>query len=145
MESTIQHGSFTIERSINAPVEKVYNAFAEKDAKTKWFGIKGGYELDFQVGGKEQGSAVVHEEMSFRYIATYYDIVPNKRIVYAYEMYKNDQRISVSLATIEFAEADGKTLLTLREDGAFLDGTDTVEIRESGTNQIMDLLEKTLQ
>uniref|UniRef100_UPI0035B3673A SRPBCC domain-containing protein n=1 Tax=Devosia sp. TaxID=1871048 RepID=UPI0035B3673A len=69
-----------------------------------------------------------------------HDIVPDSRIVYTYEMTMNGQRISVSLATVSFTvEADG-THLMIREDGAFLDGLDTVQQREAGTNYLMDQL-----
>jgi len=144
MKSTIQHGSFTIEREFTQPISKVYGAFADKALKTRWFGASDDYKLDFQVGGREVNIAVPHEGLSFHYEALYYDIVPNQRIVYSYEMYMNNKRISVSLATIEFTEAEGKTKLTLREDGAFLDGDDTVDARESGTRQLLDRLEENL-
>lgn len=144
MQSTIQYGTFTIERSFSAPLGKVYGAFAEKSLKTKWFGISDDYELDFRVGGMETGIAVPHEGLLFRYEARYYDIVPNERIIYGYEMHMNDERISVSLATIEFTEIDGKTKLTLREDGAFLDGKDVPEARENGTREILNRLEASL-
>lgn len=145
MQSTIQHGEFTIERSYNAPLGKVYDAFVDKTLKAKWFGASDEYELDFRVGGKEVNIAIPHEGTVFRYEALYYDIVPNQRIIYSYEMYMGDRRLSVSLATIEFAEADGKTTLTLREDGAFLDDNDTSEVRERGTRGLLDRLEAILR
>ena len=139
-----EYGSFTIERTLASPVEKVYKAFAEKSLKEKWFGASESYELDFQVGGKEVNIAVPHEGTTFRYLATYYDIVPEKRIIYSYEMYNNEQRISVSLATVEFIENDGKTTLKLREDGVFLDGSDSSNSRENGTHYLLGLLEESL-
>lgn len=144
MKSTIQHGSFTIEREFMQPINKIYDAFADKALKAQWFGASDDYKLDFQVGGKEVNIAIPHEGLSFHYEALYYDIVLNQRIVYSYEMYMNNKRISVSLATIEFTEAEGKTKLTLREDGAFLDGDDTVDAREGGTRQLLDRLEANL-
>jgi hypothetical protein len=53
-------------------------------------------------------------------------------------MHMNGKRISVSVATIEFREADGGTRMVLREDGAFLDGLDTSAQREAGTNYLVD-------
>jgi uncharacterized protein YndB with AHSA1/START domain len=75
----------------------------------------------------------------------YYDIVPNERIVYAYEMYLDDQRISVSVATIEFKPVAKGTRLVLTEQGAFLDGFDNPKLREEGTRQLMDALAASLR
>jgi len=100
--------------------------------------------MDFREGGRESNSGTFHGTVH-RFEATYYDIVPDERIVYAYEMYLNDERISVSLATLEFtAEANG-TRLTLTENGVFLDGLDTVESRRQGTEQLLDALAASLR
>ena len=77
-------------------------------------------------------------ETDFIYDVSYRDIVPDNRIIYTYEMHMNGQRISVSVATIEFTPKDGGTRMVLREDGAFLDGLDTSAQREAGTNYLMD-------
>lgn len=58
--------------------------------------------------------AIPHEGATFRYAATYYDVVPEESI-----MYNNKQRILVSLATIEFAEAYSKQLLDSEKTASF--------------------------
>jgi uncharacterized protein YndB with AHSA1/START domain len=66
--------------------------------------------------------------------------VPDERIVYAYEMHRDETRISVSLATVQL-EAEGVgTRLTYTEQGAFLDGEDEPEYREQGTGSLLDAL-----
>jgi len=57
-------------------------------------------------------------------------------------MYGDGVRISVSVATIEFApNADGTgTTLTWTEQGAFLDGYDDAGSREHGTGQLLEAL-----
>jgi uncharacterized protein YndB with AHSA1/START domain len=72
--------------------------------------------------------------------ARYYDIVPNERIVYAYEMYMDKARISVSVTTIELKAEGTRTRLTLVEQGAYLDGFDNGALREAGTRELMDAL-----
>lgn len=72
--------------------------------------------------------------------AHYFDIVPNQRIVYGYEMHIGEQRISVSLATIEFKPSDKGTHLVLTEQGVFLDGYDDAGSREQGTKQLIEQL-----
>ena len=72
-------------------------------------------------------------------------LVPDQRIVYSYVMHLDEQRISVSLATIELLP-DGKgTLLKLTEQGVFLDGYDDAGKREDGTKGLLDQLGLALQ
>jgi uncharacterized protein YndB with AHSA1/START domain len=71
----------------------------------------------------------------------YYDIVPDQRIVYSCEMYADDARISVSVATIEFAKRGDGTVLTWTEQGAYLDGIDgpgAPALRREGTTEMLD-------
>ena len=70
----------------------------------------------------------------------YQDIVENERIVYSYEMTMNGRRISVSVATLEFIAVDGGARLIVTEQGAYLDGLDTSDIREQGTKELLDAL-----
>jgi uncharacterized protein YndB with AHSA1/START domain len=76
----------------------------------------------------------------YAYEATYRDIVPGERIVYCYVMHADNELISVSVATVEFAPAPSGTKLTLTELGVFLDGADTPAIREQGTGELLDAL-----
>jgi uncharacterized protein YndB with AHSA1/START domain len=66
--------------------------------------------------------------------------VPGKRIVYTYDMHLDDDRISVSLATVDIEKDNDGTRLTLTEQGVFLDGHDRPADREHGTNALMDTL-----
>ncbi len=60
-------------------------------------------------------------------------------------MYRDDARISVSVATVEFEAAGGGTKLTITEQGVFLDGLDTPAAREHGTGELLDTLAAHLQ
>ena len=137
-QRSVTHATFTVERTYPTPPEEVFAAWADPTAKAQWFGSGGGddFELDFRIGGREinRGGPV------FTYDAHYHDIVDNERIVYTYEMYMGDTRISVSLTSVELtATADG-TRLVFTEAGAFLDGHDTPQQRESGTGSLLDAL-----
>jgi uncharacterized protein YndB with AHSA1/START domain len=71
--------------------------------------------------------------------------VPDQRIIYCYEMYADGARISVSVATIEFADEQSGTKLSYTEQGAYLDGLDLAESRRGGTEWMLDNLVKLLQ
>ena len=69
--------------------------------------------------------------------------MPDQRLVYSYEMYADDARISVSITTIEFAKSAEGTALTFTEQGAFLDGIDgpgAGALRKEGTEEMLDNL-----
>jgi uncharacterized protein YndB with AHSA1/START domain len=144
------HGSFTIERDLDFPPSMVFNAWADPKAKARWFAppvdctdiIR---EQNFRIGGRDRFKATWPGGRTSDFSAEYWDIVPNERIVYVYEMHLNGKKISVSLATVQFV-AEGKgTRLIVTEQGAFLDGYDDAGSREKGTNGLMDQLEKSLR
>ena len=57
-------------------------------------------------------------------------------------MAADDLLISVSVTTVEIAAtaAGTGTTLTFTEQGVFLDGNDTLAIREKGTGELLDAL-----
>jgi uncharacterized protein YndB with AHSA1/START domain len=146
---SVTHCSFTIERTYPAAPSRVFAAFATQESKARWFGapeetLIGDRQFDFRIGGRERFSSK-HEATTFTFDAVYYDIVPDERIVTAYEMYANDARMSVSIATVELAAAGSGTHLIYTEHGAFLDDIDKSEYREQGTRGLLDKLGQVLQ
>jgi uncharacterized protein YndB with AHSA1/START domain len=136
--SSVEHGTFTLERVYPAPPARVYAAWAEPEAKAQWFGGED-FSLDFRVGGTETNAGG-----AYRYQATYRDIVDGERIAYTTDMFHDGRLISISLATIEFAPDGDGTRLTLTEHGAFLDGLETAAQREHGTGVLLDKLGEAL-
>jgi uncharacterized protein YndB with AHSA1/START domain len=143
-QRSVVHSTFSIERTYPVSASRVFSAFADRAAKRRWFAEGEGWEVeeftsDFRVGGREfsrfrfEGGAPIRNE------TVYQDIVPDRRIVFAYSMTVGDQRISVSLATVEVASSGDGTRLVYTEQGAFFDGADGPEGREAG---ICELLEK---
>lgn len=66
--------------------------------------------------------------------------MPDERIVYTYTLDMDDTRISVSATTVEFKPEGGGTKLIFTEQGVFLDGHDTPDLREHGTKEMLDKL-----
>jgi uncharacterized protein YndB with AHSA1/START domain len=138
------HSTFVIERTYDAAPQQVFDAWADPAAKSKWFGPPekpaGSYSLDFCEGGREHLAIPSGGGPTYSFDAVYQDIVPGERIVYTYDMHCDEDRISVSVTTVEL-EAHGEgTRLTLTEQGVFLDGLDDLAAREHGTNALMDAL-----
>jgi len=143
-ERSTVHSTFVIERTYSASPERVVAAWSDQAAKAQWFGPAekhaDSYSLEFREGGREHLSVPTPDGVVYSFDAVYADIVPGQRIVHTYDMHRDDARISVSVATIEFEAVGDTTRLTLTEQGVFLDGLDTPAEREHGTKVMLDAL-----
>jgi uncharacterized protein YndB with AHSA1/START domain len=137
-ESSTRHATFVIERTYPASPARVFRAWSDRAAKSRWFACHDDWkaerhEMDFRVGGREQVDTRTSDGHLHRFDARYHDIVPDARIVFTYDMYVGERRISVSLTTIELAAVGGGTRMTFTEQGVFLDGRADPAEREEGT------------
>lgn len=138
-QRTAQHATFRIERMFEASPRQVFAAWAAPDAKARWFvGPPEQWremlrEFDFTVGGRERLVGRFSGGTVSAFDCRYQDIVPDRRIVYVYDMQVDDRRISVSLSTVELSPEDGKTPMVYTEQAVFLDGYDDAGSRERGT------------
>ena len=129
---SVAHGVFTLERTYpKVTPQRVFDAFASIEGKNGWFTAPNDLwdiaerAMDFRVGGRERLKGQWKSGMVTEFDATYFDIIPGARIVYAFEFK---------------AAAGGGTRLTHTEQGAFLDGYDDNGSREAGSREIMDKL-----
>src|SRR3569832_1229644 len=124
------HDKFVIKRTLNAPLSRVYTAKTEPQTKTHKKGSTPSQwellirESNFRVGGRDRLKGAWQKGVTSDFICVYHDIVPERRIVYTYDMYMGDRHLSVSLATIEY-DSDGQApRMRDTEPGVFLDGYD---------------------
>jgi uncharacterized protein YndB with AHSA1/START domain len=143
-EHSVLHSTFVIERTYPASPRRVFNAFADPAIKSHWFGSddfpSSHYALDFRVGGREINRGGPPDGPVYTFEARYADIVPNERIVTTYDMYMGEQRISVSVATVELVPDGSGSRMVYTDQGAYFDGLDTPEQREHGTNELFNAL-----
>jgi len=148
--SSAVHDTFAIERTYPAPIERVFAAWASIEAKSQWFGDDAEVEsidehtLDFRVGGGEHLTAKAGGSV-YEFDSRYYDIVENERMVWAYEMYVDGRRMSVSVGSVELTPVPGGTRLVMTEQGTYLDGLDTSEQRAAGTREFLESLARYLE
>ncbi|MGN6125913.1 MAG: SRPBCC family protein [Humibacter sp.] len=149
-ERSTAHDTMVLERHYEADTARVFDAWANQDAKRVWF--QGGepadgseYRLDFRVNGHEISRGVAPDGNVYTYDAEYRDIVPNERIVYVNHMLRGDTRISVSLTSVEFLADGSGTKLVLTEHGVYLDGGDKPEYRTKGISDQLDALGRSLE
>lgn len=155
-ERSVAHATFTIERRYAAPPRRVFNAFADPAIKRRWFAEGGpseaggdwqveSFETDFRVGGWERSRFRFRGGPLITNDTVYQDIVPDRRIIIAYNMTIGGNRISASLATMQFEPDGAGTRLVFTEQDAFLDGYDEVGQREEGTRELLESLARELQ
>lgn len=136
---TVTNATFTIERVLNAPPARVFATYTSVEAKGRWFKAPTEVEtlnrdFDFRVGGRERFHARWPDGRVTDFQALYRDIVENERIILVYDMFHNDEKLSVSLMTLEFRAEGERTRLIHTEQGSYLvGGREAVEGREHGT------------
>jgi uncharacterized protein YndB with AHSA1/START domain len=145
VERSQTHATFVVERDYTAPLDRVWHALSDNDARDQWFG--GGPQFtadekshDFQIGGTATEDGKWHDGPRSRFLSTYTDIVEQQRIVFTYDMWIDGRHISTSLTTIALAPDGEGTRLTYTEQGVHFDGLDSPAGREEGTRGILDQL-----
>lgn len=143
-ESTIH-----IERTFDAPKDKVFAAMTQKDKLEKWW-IGPGYdvkitELDVREGGKWR---IVQSKdgQEFGFFGVYHEVSP-ERIIQTFEFTGLPERGHVSMEKMEMTEEDGKTTIHVAttffsvedRDGMIQSGM------EEGMNSSYDALDEVLQ
>jgi uncharacterized protein YndB with AHSA1/START domain len=103
---------FTIERTYNAPIEKVWSAITDKDQMKKWY-----FDLaEFKpvVGFEFQFYGQGHKGEQYLHLCKITELIPGKKIAYSwtYDKYEGYSVVSFEL----FSEGD-KTRLKLTHEG----------------------------
>ncbi len=146
---SVVHASFTLERVYDAAPALVFRALTDRAAKARWFSGGEGYEvvereMDVRPGGRERVRGRWASGVTTHFEAVYFDVIPDERLVYAYEMHHDERKLSVSLATVELTPVGAGTRLSITEQGAYLDGLDDGS-RKRGTAFLLDRLGASLK
>ena len=145
IERSQAHATFVIERTYPAPVEAVWRALSDNDARDQWFSAGSAFDAhekshEFRVGGHGTEEGQWHGGPRSRFLSTYTDIVDLQRIVFTYDMWIDGRHLSTSLTTIAMEHDGDQTRLTYTEQGVHFDGLDSVEGREQGSRGLLDQL-----
>jgi len=139
------HATFQVERIYRQPPAKVFRAFADKEMVRRWR-IEGDgcvvheFTFDFCIGGREVSRFSFGDGPEIRLDAEYQDIVPDRRLAFAYRMGMGANPFSASLTTIEMIPSGSGTRLTYTEQLTLFDGSDSAQGREEGCRLLMESL-----
>jgi uncharacterized protein YndB with AHSA1/START domain len=103
---------FVIERTFNAPVEKVWKAITDKDEMKQWYFDLSAFKPE--VGFEFQFSGQGHKGEQYLHLCKITDAVVNKKLRYSW---KYDTFEGISYATFELFEEGSKTRLKLTHEG----------------------------
>ena len=130
------HSTFSLERRYEVPPGRVFAAWADPEAKAKWFaGPDIEHQLDFRVGGRERARGANSDGAALTFESTYHEIARAARIVFSATLLVRERLATVSITSVEFSPDGDGTKLVLTEQGTFLDGLEEPSWREQGTLQ----------
>ncbi len=148
-ERSTLHANFTVERTFDALSARVFAAWEDVEARSRW-AVPAGDEIvftesDFRIGGRDVSKCGPAGDLSFQIETRYHDIVPEERIVVTESVTHGATRLSVSLMTVEFKPVGSNTRLVLTHQMVALDGSDIAEGSEAGWTEVLENLARELQ
>ena len=132
-----------VTKHINAPRDKVFAAWTTPEIMKHWFFPIGmsvsNAESDVRVGGKFRAT-MTGEQGSSTVFGVYREIVAGERLVFTHSWDEGDRR--ETLVTVELADQDGGTLVTVTHAG--LATRESAEGHERGWRSTLDNLARYL-
>jgi uncharacterized protein YndB with AHSA1/START domain len=149
-QDSVIHSTFSIERIYPQSPARVFFAHANQAMKRRWLAEGEGWDVseftvDFRVGGSEVSRFRFKDRPEIRYDALFHDIIPDRRVVFAYRMAVGPKPLSVSLSTVEPLPSGNGTLLKYTEQGAYFDDPAGPKGREEGSRELLEKLAAELQ
>ena len=97
---SIKHGSFVIERHLHYDPAALFRAWTDPKAKARWFNGPADKDRtgprDGRAGRRPRaGRRQIRGRFGVRFEALYFDVVPERRLVYTYDMYFQGKLICV--------------------------------------------------
>lgn len=146
-QATIQGAEMVIHRKFKAPVERLYNAWADPAKMVEWFApnerwLKPKLEIETVVGGKHNITMRHSDGSDVNFFGKYVEIVPNKRIAFTWIFQEDPEGPVESLVTIDFAPSGEGSELTLTHS-KLRDQKTSADVNEGWTG-ILEMLDRDL-
>jgi uncharacterized protein YndB with AHSA1/START domain len=141
----IKHSTLVFERTCAATVPRVFAALADPVERASWGTPSENAVLvydqaDFRVGGHDIFRGGSKQNPEYRGVTTYYDIVPNQRIISSETIEVGRAKLLISLSTTVLEPVNAGTKLSVTVQAVSLVGDDMIEGAETGYNASLDNL-----
>ena len=141
----LRHATLVFERTCAAPVERVFAALGDAAERARW-GTPSETatliydEADFRVGGRDVFRCGAKRNPEFLGVTTYYDIVPNQRIISSETVQKAGSKLLISMTTTTLTPEGAGTKVILTTQLVSLDGDGMIAGAKLGHNAALDNL-----
>ena len=144
----VDHRAFVIDRQLPGSPSHAFRFWSDHQLKRRWNACHPDWTViedwfEFRVDGGERMIWRMPDGIEQAMLASFLEIHPRERIVYAYTMRTNGRSISSSLVTVEFVGKPGGTVMTFTEQAVFGDRRDG-DIRQAGTGIGFDRLRQAM-
>jgi len=114
--------SLALKRRLNAPPEKVYEAWTQPEKMIRWWGVTGHHrtpiaETDLRVGGRFRVQFWTPDDEHHSVSGVYREIVPSSRLVFSWAWQSTPER--ESQVTVDLKPDNDGTILTLTHEQFF--------------------------
>lgn len=125
--------SYTITRTLDAPVAKVWAAWTTPDQYAAWAHAKpGSVEQDVRPGGAWRATMVTPDGTEIPLTGSYVEVVEDKRLTVGMDMPGRDEPATMG---IDLADAGGRTEITVSQT---CDTPEERDMSEAGSNMLLD-------
>ena len=132
----LTENKLTIRRTINAPIQKVFDAWTQPEHLLKWWHCDPAWttevaEVDLRVGGKYR-LGMQNPELDFPHVCFghFIEVDAPNRLVYTWEWEEPSEHPGESQVTVEFSDVDGSTEILIVHEG--FSGTPATEAHSKG-------------
>jgi uncharacterized protein YndB with AHSA1/START domain len=139
-----QHATIILERTYQAPLERVFAEFADPSARARWSAPSSDVliydQSDFRAGGRDLFRCGPKNDPKIRGETLYHLIVRNKLVVSTETLDADGQRLAVALNTLDLDASGEHTNLKLTVQIVSFVGVGMIEGYESGNKSALENL-----
>lgn len=146
----LKHSTLVLERICAARLERVYAAFANAEERARWGTVSETTAFvydrdDFREGGVDVFRCGDRSNPQYRGATTYYDIVPNQRVVSSEVVETQGRKLLISMSTTTFEAEGSGTRINVTVQLTSFAGEDMLNGAKFGHNAFLDNLVKAMR
>lgn len=131
------HGTVVVECTLNVPVSRAYDAFADAKQRANWGAPSDSAvftydETDFRVGGRDLARCGAKEDPRFRVEARYVEIIHGRRVVWTETIREGDKLLAANITTLEFQPDGPRTRVKVTVQVASFVGAGMIHSTKAG-------------